>query len=189
MAVYRVTSPDGAIYEITAPDDASEQEVLARAQAFHAQTAAAGVIPAAASGVAPNIPDAWRQRFEQSDQLLHLPPGTTERQIGAESTFDPNAVNRSGARGLAQILPGTQPDVEKALGRAINPFNPSDSMDAHDFVMRRAMDSRQRNIVQSLLDYGGFSKDRYGKDAQDYLTKILGEHWIAYDHPENPVPR
>lgn len=117
-------------------------------------------------------------------------PGTTERQIGAESTFNPNAVNSSGARGLAQIMPGTQPDVEKAIGRSINPFNPFDAMDGHDFVMRRAMNSRQGNIVQSLLDYGGFRKDnRYSDSARDYLTKILGEHWIMYDHPESPVPR
>ena len=185
MAVYRVTSPDGAIYEVTAPDDASEQEVLARAQAFHTQTPAAGLIPAAASGATPNIPDAWRQRFRQSDQLLNLPPGTTERQIGAESTFNPNAVNSSGARGLAQIMPGTQRDAEKAAGRRLNPFNFNDTMGMHDFVWQNRLRANSGNRVQAALDYAGFGpKDRYSPDARDYLTKLFQEHWIEYDHAD-----
>lgn len=145
MAVYRVMSPDGAIYEVTAPDDADEQEVLARAQAFHVQAAAGGLTPAAASTAVTNIPDAWRQRFQQSDALLHLPPGTTERQIGAESTFNPNAVNSSGARGLAQIMPGTQRLVEQQLGRRLNPFDPSGAMDAHDVIWQNVLNARAGN--------------------------------------------
>lgn len=39
LAAYRVTSPDGAVYNITAPDDATQDEVLARTQAFHAAAA------------------------------------------------------------------------------------------------------------------------------------------------------
>lgn len=184
MAVYRVTSPDGAIYEVTAPDGASEQEVLAQAQAFHSQ-AVAGLTPAAASAAVPNIPDAWRQRFQQNDELLHLPPGTTERQIGAESTFDPNNVNPSGARGLAQIMPGTQIDAERAAGRQLNPFNFDDSMLMNKFVWQRALRAHNGNRVQAALDYGGFGpKDRYSPDASDYLTKLFQEHWIEYDHAD-----
>lgn len=185
MAVYRVTSPDGSIYEVTAPDDASQQEVLARAQAFHAQTAAAGLMPAAASGAVPNISDAWRQRFQQSDELLHLPPGTTERQIGAESTFNPNIVNPSGARGLAQIMRGTQRDAERAAGRPLNPFNFNDTMGMHDFVWQSRLRARNGNRVQAALDYGGYGpKDRYSPGARDYLTKLFQEHWIEYDHAD-----
>lgn len=184
MAVYCVSSPDGSIYEVTAPDGASEQEVLAQAQAFHSQ-AVAGLTPAAASTAVPNIPDSWRQRFQQSDELLHLPPGTTERQIGAESTFNPNAVNSSGARGLAQIMPGTQSDAEKAAGRPLNPFNFNDTMGMHDFVWQSRLRAHNGNRVQAALDYAGYGpKDRYSPGARDYLTKLFQEHWIEYDHAD-----
>lgn len=37
MATYRITAPDGASYEITAPDDATQDQVMAYAQANYAQ--------------------------------------------------------------------------------------------------------------------------------------------------------
>lgn len=39
MATYRITAPDGGTYEITAPDDASQEQVLAYAQANYQQAA------------------------------------------------------------------------------------------------------------------------------------------------------
>lgn len=39
MATYRITAPDGAEYEVTAPDNATEEEVLAFAQANYQQPA------------------------------------------------------------------------------------------------------------------------------------------------------
>lgn len=164
--------------------------MLAQAQAFHAQAAAARTISPAASGAVPNIPDAWRQRFQQSDASLNLPPGTTERQIGAESTFNPNAVNSSGARGLAQIMPGTQRLVEQQLGRRLNPFDPNDAMDAHDVVWQDRLKARGGNRVQAALDYGGyFGANRYSQAAQRYLSKIFEDHWIMYDHGEPATGR
>lgn len=38
MATYRITAPDGGTYEITAPDDASQEQVMAYAQANYAQS-------------------------------------------------------------------------------------------------------------------------------------------------------
>lgn len=40
-----------------------------------------------------------------------------ERQINAESAFDPNAVSTAGAVGIAQLLPSWHPDVD-----ATDPF-------------------------------------------------------------------
>lgn len=36
MAKYRISTPDGSTYEVTAPDDATQEQVLAYAQAHHA---------------------------------------------------------------------------------------------------------------------------------------------------------
>lgn len=38
MATYRITAPDGASYKITAPDDATQEQVMAYAQANYAQS-------------------------------------------------------------------------------------------------------------------------------------------------------
>lgn len=45
MAKYRITAPDGGTYEITAPDDASQEQVLAYAQANYSKTAAPQAAP------------------------------------------------------------------------------------------------------------------------------------------------
>ncbi|HEX5278677.1 MAG TPA: hypothetical protein VFW28_01235 [Micropepsaceae bacterium] len=89
MAVYRVTSPDGAIYEVTAPDDADEQEVLARAQAFHAQTAAAGPAPPAASGGPGSAPvlGAWPSG---NTVLFQYGDGTYQTRTGGDPNWRNN---------------------------------------------------------------------------------------------------
>src|SRR5437763_760103 len=61
MPAYRVTSPDGAIFNVTAPDDATEQEVLARTQAYHASAAPAAANPQvfnAPNNSKPGVPSA-----------------------------------------------------------------------------------------------------------------------------------
>lgn len=41
-----------------------------------------------------------------------IDPNIFERQINAESAFDPNALSKAGAVGIAQILPSWHPDVD-----------------------------------------------------------------------------
>lgn len=60
MAKYRITGPDGAAYEITAPDDATEDQVLAYAQANYqpqAQPERSMAERYAAAGIDPSAPD------------------------------------------------------------------------------------------------------------------------------------
>lgn len=45
MAKYRITGPDGGTYEITAPDDATQEQVLAYAQANYQQPAQSKALP------------------------------------------------------------------------------------------------------------------------------------------------
>jgi len=52
-----------------------------------------------------------------------------QRQIMAESSGNPKAVSDAGARGLLQIMPATQKDLEDRglIPRGLDPFNPDDS--------------------------------------------------------------
>lgn len=45
MATFRITAPNGSVYEITAPDDATQEQVLAYAQANYAQANPAPAAP------------------------------------------------------------------------------------------------------------------------------------------------
>ena len=57
-----------------------------------------------------------------------IDPNIFERQINAESAFDPNAVSNAGAVGIAQILPNWHPNVD--------PTDPYASMDYAARLMR-----------------------------------------------------
>ena len=57
-----------------------------------------------------------------------IDPNIFERQINAESAFDPNAVSKAGAVGIAQILPSWHPDVD--------PTDPFASLDYAARLMR-----------------------------------------------------
>ena len=55
--------------------------------------------------------------------------GRIQRQMMAESSGNPEAVSDAGARGLFQIMPATQKDLEDRglIPRGLDPFNPKDS--------------------------------------------------------------
>lgn len=135
MAVYRVTSPDGAIYEVTAPDDASEQEVLARAQAFHIQSMGAGLTPAAASTGAPNSTSAIGAWPSGKTVLFQYGDGTYQTRTGGDPNWrnnnpgnmNPGAATRSAAIGTNPTRPNGPfaifPDQATGFQAMINDLN------------------------------------------------------------------
>jgi hypothetical protein len=66
----------------------------------------------------------YRDIARQKAAKYGLLPEVFERQIGAESGFNPKAVSPAGARGIAQIMPGT------ARGWGVNPDDPVAALDA-----------------------------------------------------------
>lgn len=63
-----------------------------------------------------------------------VPARLLTAQFFQESRFNPKAVSPVGARGVAQIMPMTQGDIEKKLG-TFNPFNARDSIYAGTYYM------------------------------------------------------
>lgn len=70
------------------------------------------------------MPTDFRQIARQKAQKYGLLPDVFERQISAESGFNPKAVSPTGARGIAQIMPAT------AKSWGVNPDDPVASLDA-----------------------------------------------------------
>lgn len=69
------------------------------------------------------MPD-YRAMTRQAATRAGIDPNVFERQIGAESNFDPNVSSGAGAVGIAQFMPGT------ARGLGINPNNPQQALNA-----------------------------------------------------------
>ena len=70
------------------------------------------------------MPTDFRQVARQKAVKYGLLPDVFERQIQAESGFNPNAGSPAGAQGIAQIMPAT------AKGWGVNPNDPVASLDA-----------------------------------------------------------
>ena len=77
-----------------------------------------------ASQLAIVMPTDFRQVARQKAQKYGLLPEVFERQIEAESGFNPQARSYAGARGIAQIMPAT------ARGWGVNPDDPVAALDA-----------------------------------------------------------
>ena len=66
----------------------------------------------------------YRAAAAAAARKFGIDPIRFQRQIGAESVFNPGARSGSGAVGIAQIMPGT------ARGWGVNPNDPLASSDA-----------------------------------------------------------
>lgn len=80
----------------------------------------------------------YREIARQKAAKYGLIPEVFERQIAAESGFNPSAVSSAGATGIAQIMPST------AKGWGVNPRDPIASLDA-----------AAKNMAAYIRTYGG----------------------------------
>ena len=93
-------------------------------------------------------------------------------QIQLESHWDPNAVSRAGAEGIAQFMPDT------AAGWGIDPFNPEEALDAAAHYMHNLYE-KFGDWNYALAGYNGgpnsLSRDEpLPQWALDYINKVNG---------------
>lgn len=105
-------------------------------------------------------------------------------QIGVESNFDPNATSQRGARGIAQLMPNTvkefqragNPIVDKPI--TVDPNDPISSIDAMGRYMKWLTSRYAGNQKKALTAYnmGPYGFDKRGatsKEAQEYYRKVF----------------
>ncbi|HEX3643701.1 MAG TPA: transglycosylase SLT domain-containing protein [Ktedonobacteraceae bacterium] len=123
----------------------------------------------------------YHQMARQDAIDNHIDPDLFERQIAAESAFNPNAQSVMGARGIAQIMPAT------AAGWHVNAWDPVASLSAAAKAMAWYQ-GHYGSFEKALACYnaGASSLDtamaRYGADwrvglpgeTQRYIRAIVG---------------
>jgi hypothetical protein len=120
-----------------------------------------------------------------------LDPDLFDRQIAAESNWNPRAVSRVGAQGLGQLMPGTASE----LG-VTDPFDPTQNLRGAASYMRKQLDAFGGDYKLALAAYnaGPGNVQQYNgvppfSETQDYVAKILGESVLGRPVSARPVQR
>jgi len=103
-----------------------------------------------------------------------VPPDLFLRLVRQESGFNPKAVSRSGAIGLAQLMPGT------AQGLGVDPFDPVQNLTGGAKYLKTQFDRFGRwDLALAAYNAGPGAVTKYGgippyRETQNYVKKIAG---------------
>ncbi len=105
-----------------------------------------------------------------------LPQSLVHAVVTAESAYDANAVSRTGAVGLMQLMPATA-----ARYGVSNRRNPADNLNGGTRYLRDLLQQFDNNLILALAAYnaGEGAVKRYGnkvppyKETQNYINKVM----------------
>lgn len=119
-------------------------------------------------------PDQWRPHVARIAAKYDLSPQLLEALVWQESRWRTNAVSPAGARGLAQLMPGTA----RELG--VNPHDPLANLEGGARYLRQQLDAFGGDLEKALAAYnagpnrviraGGIPNIR---ETQGYVAAIM----------------
>lgn len=119
-------------------------------------------------------PERWRARVAELAAKYDISPALLEAVVWQESRWNPNAVSPVGARGLAQLMPGTA----KMMG--VDPNDPHANLEGGAKYLRQQLDAFSGDIEMALAAYNagpgrvirakGIPRIR---ETQNYVAAIL----------------
>ena len=139
------------------------------------QAAAPAVATADLSAAHTRIPAAYAAKVAELAERFDLSPALIEALVWQESRWRHNAVSPVGARGLAQLMPGTARDL------GVNPDDPFANLEGGARYLREQLDRFDGDLEKALAAYnagpgrvirsGGIPRIR---ETQNYVTAIMG---------------
>ncbi|MCB2078914.1 MAG: lytic transglycosylase domain-containing protein [Novosphingobium sp.] len=119
-------------------------------------------------------PAAWRERVAQLAAKYDISPTLLEAVVWQESRWNTRAVSPVGARGLAQLMPGTARDL------GVNPDDPHANLEGGARYLRMQLDTFGGNVEKALAAYNagpGRVKQAGGipaiRETQQYVASIM----------------
>jgi len=119
-------------------------------------------------------PDIWRGRVAELATKYDISPALLEAVVWQESRWNAKAVSPAGARGLAQLMPGTA----RAMG--VNPDDPSANLEGGARYLRIQLDTFEGDLEKALaaynagpgrvIDAGGIPNIR---ETRNYVAAIM----------------
>ncbi|MEM1053589.1 MAG: lytic transglycosylase domain-containing protein [Pseudomonadota bacterium] len=124
---------------------------------------------------AADIPPQYATKIGELAQRYDLSPALLEAVVWQESRWRERAVSPAGARGLAQLMPGTA----RYLG--VNPDDPMENLEGGARYLREQLDRFDGDLEKALAAYnaGPGRVERAGgipriRETQHYVAAILG---------------
>jgi soluble lytic murein transglycosylase-like protein len=161
--------PSGASWVAGGPQDAVVVAAPAPAEAVEFNSPTFTHVAATAG------PSQWQGRIAELSAKYDISPTLLEALVWQESRWREGAVSPVGARGLAQLMPGT------ARQMGVDASNPSANLEGGARYLRAQLDAFGGDIEKALAAYnagpgrvqqaGGIPKIR---ETQNYVAAILG---------------
>ncbi|MEZ5681732.1 MAG: lytic transglycosylase domain-containing protein [Erythrobacter sp.] len=128
--------------------------------------------PATQSGL---VPAAYKAKVAELSARYDLSPTLIEALVWQESRWRASAVSPVGARGLAQLMPGTARDL------GVNPDDPFANLEGGARYLRAQLDRFGGDLEKALAAYnaGPGRVERAGgipriRETQNYVAAIMG---------------
>lgn len=119
-------------------------------------------------------PASWQARVRELAARYDISPALLEALVWQESRWNSAAVSPKGARGLAQLMPGTARDL------GVDPHDPSANLEGGARYLRAQLDTFGGDLEKALAAYnaGPLRVHRAGgipriRETQNYVSAIL----------------
>ncbi len=146
-------------------------------------TAIRGLLSDINSFIGANLPSKYLGLLEETKPSID---SLIPKIIMAESSGNPDAVNeRTGAKGLMQIMDDTAKEPGFGVKPLKDPFDPVENVRFGTDYFTAMMDRYDNNVVSALAAFNmgptktdkwikaGSNFDKLPKETQDYINKIL----------------
>ncbi len=121
------------------------------------------------------VPDGYKAKVAELSARFDLSPTLIEALVWQESRWRAHAVSPVGARGLAQLMPGTARDL------GVDPGDPFANLEGGARYLREQLDRFDGDLEKALAAYnaGPGRVERAGgipriRETQQYVAAILG---------------